>query len=388
MNAQKLQSSVERAGQLELLVEDCNYQVGGDRDPDLRLHRIGACAIVMLDAQVPFDPAEEQLDAPSCLVEHSDCESGYLQVVGQKDKFPVGFRIVVSDLSQQNGKCLSGLGQRGFSNMIAAQAGEAIHEFRVMSGKLEVALCTSHEESSRVGYQDEPGEIHVAAIHQIEGSRFEQQTVEPAHIVLPRTSNADAGWNRPAQIDLSMKLDARLGLTEIGPREKRQRQVDGRGVERVDRVVQIQTKILARIERSGLFYQTLGKILPDSPISCFVGIGESGFCNKFGEPEVIECFGTGVEASSDVAQSISGSHLRENHAGELLSESKMADRDCGLVTLDYAVERLAVDQVENLGENEAAGVHGRKLWKMPSQSSNPSHAFLCLIHSFKMLSRN
>jgi hypothetical protein len=80
--------------------------------------------------------------------------------------------------------------------------------------------------------------------------------------------------------------------------------------------------------------------------------------------------------------------LRENHSGELLSESKMADRDCGLVSLYDAVERLAVAQVENLAENEASGVHGRKFWKMPQQSSNPSHAFLCLIHSFEMLSRN
>jgi hypothetical protein len=66
----------------------------------------------------------------------------------------------------------------------------------------------------------------------------------------------------------------------------------------------------------------------------------------------------------------------------------MADRDCGLVSLYYAVERLTVDQVENLGENEASGVHGRKFWKMPPQSSNPSHAFFSVNDSFEMLSKN
>lgn len=44
MNAQKLQSSVERSGQLELLVEDCDYQIGGHGNPDLLLHRVGTCA--------------------------------------------------------------------------------------------------------------------------------------------------------------------------------------------------------------------------------------------------------------------------------------------------------------------------------------------------------
>ena len=388
MNAQKLQSSVECAGQLELLVEDCDYQVGGNGNPDLRLHRVGTCAVVMLDAQVAFDPTEEQLDAPSCLVEHGDCQSGYFQVFGQKDEFPAGFRIVVSDLAQLNGKGFSGFGQCGFSNMIAAQAGEAIHGFRLMPGELEISLCTSHEEGPRVGYQDESDEIHIAANHQIEGSCVEQQTVEPAHVVLSRTGNADAGRNRPTQIDLSMKLDARLHLTEIGPWEKGQRQVDGRRVDRIDRVVQIQAKIVARIERLGLFHQTLGEVLPNAPVSRFVGIGESGFCNRLGESRMIESLGPCVGASRDVVQPVPGGHLRENHAGELLSESKMADRDCGLVTLYYAVERLAVDQVENLRENETSGVHGRKFWKIPPKSSNPSHSFLCLIRSFEMLSRN
>lgn len=377
MNAQKLQSSVERAGQLELLVEDCDYQVGGHGNPDLRLHRGGPCAVVMLDAQMSFDPAEEQLDAPSRLVKHGDGQGGYFRVVGQKNEFPAGFRVVVSDRAQQNRKCISGFGQCGLSNMFAAQAGEAIHGLRVMPSELEVALCTSHEESPRVGYQDESAEIHVAAIHQIEGSRFEQQTVAPAHIVLPRTGNADAGRNRPAQINLGMKLDARLGLTEIGPWKKRQRQVGGRGIEPVDRVVQIQAKILACIERSGLLHQTLGEVLPDPPVSRFVGIGECGFCNRLGESKMIERLGPRVEAGRDVAQPIHGSHLREHHAGELLSESKMAARDCGLVSLYYAVERLAVDQVENLAENEASGVHGRKFWRKSRRRVQIRHTLFC-----------
>jgi hypothetical protein len=39
MNAQNLQSSVESAGQHELLVKDRDHQIGADRNPDLGLHR-------------------------------------------------------------------------------------------------------------------------------------------------------------------------------------------------------------------------------------------------------------------------------------------------------------------------------------------------------------
>ncbi len=83
MNAQKLQSSVGCAMQLEMLVEDCDYQVGGHSNPDMCLHGFGTCAVLMLDAQVSFDPAEEPLDAPSCLVKHGCGQGGYFQVVGQ-----------------------------------------------------------------------------------------------------------------------------------------------------------------------------------------------------------------------------------------------------------------------------------------------------------------
>jgi len=148
MNTQKLQSSVERAGQLELLVEDCDYQIGGHGNPDLRFHRVGTCAVVMLDAQMSFDPAEEQLDTPSRLVKHGDGQGGYFQVVGQKDEFPAGFRIVVSHLAQQNGKGTSGFGQCGFSNMIAAQAGETIHGLRVMPS--ELGGCFLHESRKKL----------------------------------------------------------------------------------------------------------------------------------------------------------------------------------------------------------------------------------------------
>ncbi len=59
VNAQALQSSVQVSGQSQLLVDNGDQQVSRDRDPDLRLHRIGTVPEKMFDAQVTFDPAEE-----------------------------------------------------------------------------------------------------------------------------------------------------------------------------------------------------------------------------------------------------------------------------------------------------------------------------------------
>ena len=86
MNAQELESSVESTGELELLVEDGYHEVNGDRDPDLRLHRIGTGAEVVFDAQVAFDPFEEEFDLPTALVDLGHGKSGDLQVVGEEDE--------------------------------------------------------------------------------------------------------------------------------------------------------------------------------------------------------------------------------------------------------------------------------------------------------------
>jgi hypothetical protein len=62
MNAQKLEGSVESAGELELFVKDGHHEVNGDRNPDLGLHRIGARIEVVFDAQVAFDPLSAVLE--------------------------------------------------------------------------------------------------------------------------------------------------------------------------------------------------------------------------------------------------------------------------------------------------------------------------------------
>ena len=59
VNAQNLQSSVQRSGHLEFLVQDGNEHIDAHRDPDWSLHCVGRSAEKVFDAQVLFDPAEE-----------------------------------------------------------------------------------------------------------------------------------------------------------------------------------------------------------------------------------------------------------------------------------------------------------------------------------------
>ena len=149
MNAQKLAvtdaqqrpgkpCSVESTGELELLVEDGHHEVNGHRNPDLGLHRIGTGAEVVFDAQVAFDPFEEEFDLPSRLVELGHGESGDLQVVGEEDKMLGGLLVEVAHPAQriwEVGRCF---GKRWRSNLIAENTLQAIPRERVMTGEAKI----------------------------------------------------------------------------------------------------------------------------------------------------------------------------------------------------------------------------------------------------------
>ena len=184
-----------------------------------------------------------------------------------------------------------------------------------------------------------------------------------------------------AQVDLGVHLDAGLGLPEVRPRKERERQVDGGGVERVDRVVEIEPQILAGIEWPGLVHQAFGEILPDPPVPAFVGVGQRRSGKRIGEAKMIERCGPGIEAGDDVAQAVPRSHLGKDHADELLTESEMTMLRVWFVSGCQTRERLPVNQIQNLREDVTAGIHVPEPSRNLGRSSNPSHPFWLPSHS-------
>ncbi len=59
----------------------------------------------------------------------------------------------------------------------------------------------------------------------------------------------------------------------------------------------------------------------------------------------------------------------------------MTGLQVALVALDQAVERLPMDEIDDLGENKTAGVHAARVCGKGSWGSNPSHPFFVLSHS-------
>jgi hypothetical protein len=78
---------------MQLFLDDRNEDVDRDGNPDLGLHCILGCAVECFDAQVLFDPFEEQFDLPARPIQVRDGQRWFGKVVGQKDQFLVGLRI-------------------------------------------------------------------------------------------------------------------------------------------------------------------------------------------------------------------------------------------------------------------------------------------------------
>jgi len=375
MDAENLQSSVQIARQTELFVKDRYHQVNAHSDPDLGFHGVGAGPKIVFDSQVVFDPAEKEFDVPTRLVELGDNQSGNVEMVGQEDQIPACLGIEVANLAQTRWERLSCFGQCKLADLVAAQPQTLVDLQGAMAGEAKVLLGSRDEKCPRLIDASQANEVHVTAIQDVECSRFEEQLVEPKHVVHPGLADVDASRNRASQVDLGMQFDTCFGFAEARPREKVEREVDSRGVQSIDRVVDIQSEFLVGIESSCFADESLGQVLPQTPIPSLVGVGQSGLGNRLAESKMIECFGSSVEACLDIAQTFAPGQLREGHTDELLTAAEMPDACLGIVADDQSGKRLPMDKIENLRKNSAARVHSRRTCQDETASSNPSHPF-------------
>jgi len=115
-----------------------------------------------------------------------------------------------------------------------------------------------HKECAGSGDQIQAIEVHVAAIHHTKDTEFENQFVEPENIVLKGPSDRNARRNRTSQGDLRIDFDSRLGCSEVGPREKRQGEIDRGRVQSINGVLDVETNVFPGIKRASFPNEAFG----------------------------------------------------------------------------------------------------------------------------------
>src|SRR5882762_7802109 len=116
--------------------------------------------------------------------------------------------------------------------------------------------------------------------------------------------NAHHSWDVAAQVQQSIELDCAFVFAELGPGKKREAQIDGGGIERVNRLGQFDAEVVASVERARLGNQHLREVGVDAPIAYQVRIGQGIARDLAANAEMIKLGMLRAQASFDIPQTL------------------------------------------------------------------------------------
>ena len=342
---------------MEPLFYDGDEHIDRHGDPDLGLDGVCGGAEKRLDPQMLLDPFEKQFHLPAITVQVGDGQSGACDVVGQKDERLAGHRVAVFDAAQRLRiirRCPDA-GQH--DGLIAQDPRRSVRRVRVAPPITKVGLGADDEERPGGMHGVEPFEVHVAPVHDVESAGLGQQDVQDVDVVQFAIGDVNEGGNAAAQIQERVKLDRPFALSEPSPGKDRQAQIDGRGIQRINGVVEFQTQVLVGVERAGNPNQRLGEVGIDPPVAVLVGVGQSVARNAAADAHVIELVCLRTQAGFDVSQALPVGQLCKRHGQILVVAGERLDLAVSAIPFDASSKRMHGQVIHHLREDELARVH-------------------------------
>ena len=139
---------------------------------------------------------------------------------------------------------------------------------------IHATLGSGHEECARLVECEQTTKVEISPVHHVERTCLDGQHIQHIDIAHLAVRDVDESRDVAAQIQKRMQLDGRLGGTKRRPWEKRQAQVDGRGIQAVDRVGKIDTQTVVAIQLARTPDKHSRQIFPDVPVAPLVGSGQ------------------------------------------------------------------------------------------------------------------
>lgn len=240
-------------------------------------------------------------------------------------------------------------------------------------------LIADHASLSIVGLGVNTPQLRVVlGPHDKERTRLGWQEVQHVDFVHLPVADVNKGWDIAPQIEQRVKFDCAVGATKVSPVEQAQIQIDARGIHCVDGVVDVLAQIDVAIELSGLFDQHCSHIGPNTPVSCFVGVGRCRALHRMPEPQSVTLARMSCQRCDQVAQTLPGCQLRKGHGAKLLRTDQSSDACVATLAIDdsshtgprHKLQELGKDRLSNVHEQLQKLLNFRRFSKMRIQRSN------------------
>ena len=225
---------------------------------------------------------------------------------------------------------------------------------RIKSAKSHIAFGTGHEESESLGESIQTLEVEIPPIHDVEGAGLRKNFVQDIDVVHLAIADPYERGDVAPKIEECVEFDRRLGPPKVRPRKYGETQIDGCGIQGVDRLFEFDSKIVLLVERSGDPDQYLGKIRVNLPVPRFVGVGKCAPRHVAPDSHVIELHLLRSKTSLDVAQALPIGELSKGHRKKLIETGKTLNLVMPLVAIDATTKLLHGQVIHHLGENDFA----------------------------------
>ena len=148
---------------------------------------------------------------PPGTVDVCDCHGRQGEVVGQEYQGFVAYRVAVFDPPQPVRKIGCAVDAGRPHDLIADEAGGAIHGLGGKAAEPGVRLRSQGEEAAMEMEAMEAHEVEVGPVHDIERPSLRHQVVKHIDIVSVSRRNVNERWDVSAQVEQGVHLHRRLG---------------------------------------------------------------------------------------------------------------------------------------------------------------------------------
>jgi len=342
---------------LKFFLNNGDEHVGGHGAPDLRLDCVLAVAKKLLDAQVLFDPFEEQLHLPAAFVQRCDGQGRQGRVVGQEDQGLLGLGVFEANAPQVLGVVLGCIVSVQRNGLIANDAAALVHFGRVHAPGVHIAFGSSHKEGACLMHLEQACKVDVASVHDVERSWLQDQDVQHIDLVHLAIADVDEGWNRAPEVQQGMQLHGCLGFAKRRPLEQAQAQIDGGGIQCVDRVLEIEPQVLVQIKFASTPNQNRSQVGPDSPVARLVGIGQGGAVNAVAKSHGVQLARVGSKSHFDVSKTLSPRQLCKSHNSKLLGASQAPHARVATIARHDSRKACPWNELHDLSKQGLADIH-------------------------------